>query len=190
MGMKYYNNKSLEYWQQSREYFGYYLDKYLDNHNLNLLYMAHNAYTSNVNVMTHYYNNLHADTGSGIPESVFKQKVNKDSSNVDYDLIIIEFHHGEDEQIIEYESNILKSFASSIAKSKHKRVSIGFFSYSTPNTYIFYSTLPDGDFMEEQGDMLDAPIRPSGYIGKMLFIHNKYTDLDKNQKKKILFNNN
>lgn len=181
--MEYYNNKSHEYWEKSREYFGYYLDKYLNSHNLNLLYMAHNAFTSDVNVMSHNYNNLYADTS-------FKPNGDKDSATIDYDLIIIEFHHGESERTIEYESNILKSFASSVAKNKHKRVSIGFFSYSKPNIYSFYSISPDGNSAEEQGDMLDAPIRPSEYIGKMLFIHNKYTEQDKNQKKKVLSNIN
>lgn len=189
MGIKYYDNKSLEYWQQSRKYYEYYLDKYLDNHNLNLLYLAHNAITCIINAMSRNYNNLHVDTHSG-SDSLFKQNVDKNSPNVDYDLIIIEFHHGENEQIIEYESKKLKSLALSIAQNKHKRVSIGFFSYSKPNTYIFYSILPDENFIEVQGDMLDAQKNPLGYIGKMLFIHNNYTELDKTQKKKILFNNN
>ncbi len=177
MGISYYRENSEYYWRRVGEFYGYYLDKYLCDNGLSLLYMAHKDYTSSVDLLECKYECFHIDTCEGVVE--FEQSINKLCFTFDYDLIIMDFHRFESLATINSESNYIKKIALSIAKIKNKRVSIGFFSYLNPNRYIFYSVAPNEWFVEEKGDMTDAPIKTTGYIGKMLFIHNKYKKMDK-----------
>ena len=179
----------METYIKDNEWYKEYLIKYLSDKKLSILFVGNKSNIYKAKSMYSDYENLSADMCSSI-STVYCEHEYGEANNFsfDYDLMVVLFFHRENQNTFKIQSDFFKEIASSISSNQKKRVSIAFFSSLTPNECLFYSVNSDNDIEEHFVSIPGVYPNVYEYIGRVLFIHNKYIEIDREKKNNFFVN--
>ena len=171
---------------KDKKWYRDYLLKYLSYEKLRVLFVGNKANIYSISNFSYEHENFSVDMCQSI-SNVYCEHQYSGANNFsfDYDLIVMVFFHRENQSTVKHQSDYFKQLASLISKDQKKRVTVAFFSSLSPNECIFHSINSSGDIINQISDMPDAYPNIFDYIGKVLFVHNRYVEIDREKKENV-----